>query len=113
LSTLSGKIERADCKLGMSEHSTTDDAETIYVDIFLAQLLQLAKCSTAKSILNLEHLVRVQHCTPCERCGAPVARVRLAGEVHTVDCLRDGLGNPHLPRWNADLCSDHECEAHQ
>jgi hypothetical protein len=105
---MAGRLEVA-----MSEHNTTEYAETIHVDSFLAQLLQLAKCSTAKSILDLEHLVRVRHCTPCERCGAPVARVRLAGEVHTVDCLRNELGNPYLARWNADLCSTHECEAHQ
>jgi hypothetical protein len=97
----------------MHEHNTADNAETIFVDIALGQLLQLVKITTVDN-LRLERLVPVKRCFPCERCGAPVARVRLAGEVQTVDCVRNELGNPYLaPRWNANLLSGHECEAHQ
>jgi hypothetical protein len=96
----------------MHDDNTTLDAETISVDIFLGQLLQLAHFSSVKA-LHLERLVPIQHCTSCERCGAPVARVRLNSEVHTVDCVRNELGNPYLaPRWNANVLSEHECAEH-
>ena len=97
----------------MTDDSTTADFETIFVGAGLAQLLALSKCATAKSVFNLEHLVRVRHCSPCEHCGAPVARVRLAGEVRTVDCVRHEFGNPHFPRWNANVLSEHDCGVHR
>ncbi len=98
----------------MTDDSTTADFETIFVGAGLAQLLALSKCATAKRFLNLEHLVRVRHCSPCEHCGAPVARVRLGSELHVVDCTRNELGNPYLaPRWDANLCAEHECEVRE
>ena len=94
------------------DDNTADDAKQIYVDVFLGQLLQLAKMSSVAA-LKLERLVPVRHCAPCEQCCALVARVRLAGEVRTVDCVRHEFGNPHFPRWNANVLSEHDCGVHR
>lgn len=99
----------------MSNDNTNDadvssTVEEIQVDWQLAQMLALARFSTAKAVLNLERLVPVRHVYSCERCGAPVARVRLAGETRTVDCFRDEFrSRDFAPAWNGNVCSEHEC----
>lgn len=84
--------------------------EVIAVDSWLAHMLELTKFPNAKTVLNLERLVRVYRVQPCPNCGAPIARVRLDSETRVVDCFRDELhSRDFAPVWNADVCSEHEC----
>jgi hypothetical protein len=98
----------------MNHNNANDDdlssAEEIYVDFTLAQTLTLARFPNAKALLHLETLVPVKHVYPCDRCGAPVARVRLGRETRVVDCFRDEVrSGGFTPAWNADICSEHAC----
>jgi hypothetical protein len=99
----------------MSDNTANDGgvsspAEIISVDFQLQQLLELANFPTAKTLLHLEYLVQVHRCYPCERCGYPVAFVRLGRETRVIDCYRDEVRSSAFAlAWRGDVLSVHEC----